>query len=319
MQAWRLPSRTQLKNPAICSVRPPEVARLKNQPKFFVNFANSRRNRDLVMRNSKWFEEFTSGAWIALMKLKDRMQRSNAMIDRMLVVVFDDESKAYQGKKALLALENEGSISVYASAVIAKNADGTIAVRQIDDAPPLGTIFGTPLGSVIGLLGGPAGFAVGTAVGFLAGLTADLRNARIGEDFIDDVKKDLLPNKWAIIAEIEEDWTTPVDTRMEAIGGTVFRRALSDVADTVDEEEVAAMKADIAQMKEEHAKARADRRAKLQEKINQLESKIQARLEKAKERRQAAEQRARAKVEILKTKVAALKAKVAQAGDVVPD
>ena len=234
------------------------------------------------------------------------------MIDRMLVVIFDDESKAYQGKKALLALENEGSVSVYASAVIAKNADGTIAVRQIDDAPPLGTIFGTPLGSVIGLLGGPAGFAVGTAVGFLAGLTADLRNARIGEDFIDDVKKDLLPNKWAIIAEIQEDWTTPVDTRMEAIGGIVFRRALSEVEDTLHDEHVAAMKADIAQMKAEYAKAHANRKGKLNEKISQLDSKIHAHLEKAKERREAAEQQAKSKAEVLKTKAAALKARAAE-------
>jgi hypothetical protein len=35
-------------------------------------------------------------------------------MDRMLVVVFDNESKAYEGKQALLQLDNEGSISVYA-------------------------------------------------------------------------------------------------------------------------------------------------------------------------------------------------------------
>ncbi len=46
-------------------------------------------------------------------------------MDRMLVVVFDNESKAYDGKKALLQLDGEGSISVYAYAVLAKHADGT--------------------------------------------------------------------------------------------------------------------------------------------------------------------------------------------------
>ncbi len=39
-------------------------------------------------------------------------------------------------------------------------------------------------------------------------------------------------------------WSTPVDTRMEAIGGTVFRRALSDVQHTIHDENVAAMKSD---------------------------------------------------------------------------
>jgi uncharacterized membrane protein len=230
-------------------------------------------------------------------------------MDRMLVVVFDDEVKAYEGKKALLQLDSEGSITVYAYAVLAKHADGAASIKQGDDSGPLGTLLGTSLGSLIGLLGGPAGLAIGAAAGFGAGGAADLNNARIGEDFIDDVSKMLLPNRVAVVAEIEEDWVTPVDSRMEAIGGTVFRRALSDVRKTVDNEEVAGMKADFAQMKAEHAQAHADHKGKLQEKINQLDSKIQAQLQKAKDRREAAERQAQAKAQILKAKAQAASAK----------
>jgi uncharacterized membrane protein len=230
-------------------------------------------------------------------------------MDRMLVVVFDNENKAYEGKKALQQLDGEGSISVYAYAVLAKNADGTATVKQGDDVGPIGTLLGTSFGTLIGVLGGPAGMAVGAAAGMAAGSTLDLNNVRVGSDFIDDVQKVLSPNKFALIAEIEEDWTTPVDTRMEAIGGSVFRRSLSEVRDTVDDEEVAAMKADLAQMKAEHAKAHADRKAKLQEKINQLDSKIQAQLQKAKDRREAMKRQAQAKVQVLKAKAEAAKAK----------
>jgi uncharacterized membrane protein len=230
-------------------------------------------------------------------------------MDRMLVVVFDNENKAYEGKRALLQLDDEGSISLYAYAVLAKHADGTASVKQGDDSGPIGSMVGTSLGSLIGLLGGPAGLAIGAAAGLAAGGAADLNNARIGEDFIDDVTKLLLSNRVAVVAEIEEDWTTPVDTRMEAIGGTVFRRALSDVRDTVDDEEIAGMKADLAQMKAEHAKAHADRKAKLQEKINQLDSKIQTQLQKAKDRRAAAKRQAQAKVQVLETRAAAAKAR----------
>jgi uncharacterized membrane protein len=230
-------------------------------------------------------------------------------MDRMLVVVFDNESKAYEGKKALLQLDNEGSISVYGYAVVTKNADGTASIKQGDDAGPLGTLVGTALGSFIGLLGGPAGVAIGAAAGMGAGSAVDIGNARIGDDFIADVNKQLLPKRVALVAEIEEDWTTPMDTRMEAIGGTVYRRALSDVNHQVNQEDVAAMKADLAQMKAEHAKTHAEHKAKLQEKINQLDSKIQAQLQKAKDRRAAAEKEAQAKVQILKAKAAAAKAK----------
>ena len=230
-------------------------------------------------------------------------------MDRMLVVVFDNETKAYQGRKALLQLDDEGSITVYAYAVLAKHADGTATVKQEDDSGPIGSLVGTSFGSVIGLLGGPAGIAIGAAAGLAAGGAADLHNARIGDDFIEDVTKFLLPNKVALVAEIEEDWTTPVDTRMETIGGLVFRRALSDVKHTIHEENVAAMKADLAQMKAEHAKAHADRKAKLQEKINQLDSKIQAQLQKAKAGREAAERQAQDKVRVLEAKAAAAKSK----------
>jgi len=231
-------------------------------------------------------------------------------MDRMLVVVFDNETKAYEGKRTLLQLDGEGSISVYAWAVLAKHADGTATVKQGDDAAPLGTLAGTALGSLIGLLGGPVGLAIGAVAGMAAGGAADLNNARIGEDFIDDVAKVLLPNRVAVVAEIDEDWVTPVDTRMEAIGGTVFRRALSEVKDTLHNEHVAAMQADLAQLKAEQAKAHADRKTKLQEKINQLDSKIQAELQKAKDRREASARETQAKAEVLKAKAAAAKAKV---------
>jgi uncharacterized membrane protein len=193
----------------------------------------------------------------------------------MLVVVFDTEDKAYKGRKALLQLDDEGSIAVFAHAVIAKNADGTTTVKQGNNPGPLGTLVGTSLGSLIGLLGGPAGLTIGATVGLLTGSAADLNNARIGAGFIDNVSKELLPGKFAVLAEVQEDWTTPVDVRMEAIDGTVFRRALSEVKHTVDEEEIAAMKADLAQIKAEHAQAKA--------KVEALKSKAAALKAKAME------------------------------------
>lgn len=230
-------------------------------------------------------------------------------MDRMLVVVFDDDGKAYEAKRALLQLDREGSIGVYAYAVLAKHSDGTVRVEQGDDSGPIGTLLGTSVGTLIGLLGGPAGMVVGATAGAFAGAGADLGNASIGDDFIDDVSETLTPNRVAVVAEIEEDWTTPVDMRMEAIGGVVFRRALSEVKSTIHDEHVAAMKADLEQLKAEHAKASADRKAKLQEKMNQLDSKIQAQLQKARERRDATEKRAQAKVQVLRAKAEAAKAK----------
>jgi len=221
-------------------------------------------------------------------------------MERMLVVVFDNEKKAFEGESALKQLEREGSFSIYADAVVVKHADGTVSVKQVDDKGPLGSLAGTAVGGLIGLIGGPVGAAVGAASGLALGAFYDVDTARVGEDFLDDVSKTLTPNKVAVVAEVEEEWTTPVDTRMEALGGVVFRRALWEVEKTMDDEETAAMKADLKQLKAEISKAHADRKAKLQKKIDQLQAKVDAKIVKAAQRQDAFEARQKAKKDILK-------------------
>lgn len=226
-------------------------------------------------------------------------------MERMLVVVFDNEKQAFEGRSALRQLELDGSIVTYAGAVVVKHADDTVSVKQIDDDVPVGGLTGTAVGSLIGLLGGPVGMAIGAMSGLTLGAFYDLDTARVGVDFVDDVSKSLTPNKVALIAEIDEEWTTPVDTRMEALGGVVFRRSLWEVQEKVNDEEIAAMKADLAQLKSEISKAHADRRAKLQTKIDQLQARIEAKQKKATERREAFEGRQRSKRASLKQNAAA--------------
>ena len=226
-------------------------------------------------------------------------------MERMLVVVFDNEKRAFEGRSALRQLEAEGSLTIYEGAVVVKHADGTVSVKQLDDSGPIGMLTGTAVGGLIGLLGGPVGVAVGAASGLTVGAFYDADTLRFGEDFVDDVSKSLKPNKVAVVAEVEEAWTIPVDTRMEALGGTVFRRALWAVQEQVRREEIAAMKADLAQFKTELSKAHADRKAKLQKKIGELEAKMDAQQKKAIERREAFEARQKAKKAILKKNAAA--------------
>jgi len=226
-------------------------------------------------------------------------------MERMLVVVFDNERKAFEGKSALRQLEVEGDITIYAGAVVTKHADGTASVKQYEDFGPVGTLVGTSLGSLIGLLGGPVGFAVGAMSGLAVGVLFDFDNARVGEDFVQDVLKYLTPNKVAVVAEVDEEWTTPVDTRMEALDGTVFRRALWEVEEKMRDDDVAAMKADLEQLKQELAKASAERKAKLQKRIGELQSKIEAQQKKLDERRTGFKARQEAKHEILKKNAAA--------------
>ena len=80
-------------------------------------------------------------------------------MEKMLVVVFDSELKAYEAARSLNQLDAEGSITIYAEAIIKKNPDATVAVLRDDDDFPVRTIGGTAIGSLIGLLGGPSASA----------------------------------------------------------------------------------------------------------------------------------------------------------------
>ena len=153
------------------------------------------------------------------------------MGNKILVSVFDSERTAFEGLTALKDLHRDGDITLYASTVIAKDPSGTVSVRQAADRGPIGTLVGIVTGGLVGLLGGPAGVAVGAYVGGFGGLMYDLFNAGVSMDFVDEVAASLTPGKAAVVADVDETWVTPIDTRLGALGGTTFRRLPGEVID----------------------------------------------------------------------------------------
>lgn len=94
----------------------------------------------------------------------------------------------------------------------------------------------------------------------------------------------LIRGTHAVVADISEEWVTPIDTRMEALNGVVFRttrRAFEQDQRTKDE---AILRAEIGQMKAEYTRAKAEHKAKIQSKIDQLNAKLQKKLDQAKQR-----------------------------------
>jgi len=225
-----------------------------------------------------------------------------------LVVVFDNELKAYDGIRALNELDSEGSISVHAKAVVTKNTEQKVIVKQDGEEFPLRTASGAAIGALIGLLGGPIGLGVGALAGTLTGGIWDLNRAGVDSEFVDDVSKKLVPSKWAIVADISEEWETPVDVRMAALDGTILRANRKNVWHERHAREVAAIKADIAYLKAEQAKAQTGRKAKVQAKIDALNKELDAKLQQAKLRAKQEKEECKAKVDALEKKAAKAKA-----------
>jgi uncharacterized membrane protein len=226
------------------------------------------------------------------------------MMDKILVIIFDSETKAYEGSSALQELEREGSINLYSKAVIARDARGKVAVKQQGDMGPLGTAVGLLTGSLIGLIGGPVGVAIGAGAGTFGGLVYDLAHLGVGQDFLSEVEQSLQPGKVAVVAEVWEEWTLPVDNRMEALGGVVFRRTRVEVLDTQIERDVAALKADLAELEAERDQATGKARVKLQKRVDAVRGRLQAAQDDVQAKIKASQKETEAKIKSLQEQAA---------------
>jgi uncharacterized membrane protein len=229
-------------------------------------------------------------------------------LEKMIVVVFDTEHKAVEGEEALKQLDKEGTISVHAASVIKKNSDGKAELLKTKEEFPIGIVGGTAIGSLIGLLGGPVGIFVGATSGALLGAFDDLYRSGVNAEFVDDVSATLTPGKFAVVADISEEWISPLDAKMEKLGGQVMRTRKRYVEADQMKSDVAALDAEIEQLEKEAKNARGEQKAKLQAKIERLKEKRQKKKEEAKQRLEQIKKEHDAKVQALKEKAAKAKA-----------
>ena len=194
----------------------------------------------------------------------------------MLIAVFETETKAYEGLSALKRLHREGDITLYAAAVINKDQNGQIRIKEGADEGPIGTGVGLLTGSLIGLLAGPLGFAIGAATGAMAGMIYDVSDSDINDTFIDDVSAALTGGKTAVVCEIDETWTVPVDTKMQAHDGLVFRRLRYEVEEDQLNREAEAISNEYKELREELKVAREADEAKINASIEKLKNKAKA-------------------------------------------
>jgi uncharacterized membrane protein len=204
------------------------------------------------------------------------MRKENQFMDKMVVLVFGDEKRAYEGIKALKELHDENAITLYATAVIERDAHGEVIVKESADQGPIGTAVGLLTGSLIGLLGGPVALAAGAVAGAMGGVVYDAAQLGIGVDFLDEVSQKLTPGKMAVVAEIDEEWVTPLDTRIEALGGIVYRQARWDFVAAQTDLEIAAAKAEFIKLKAEYRHATGEAKAKLKAKVDAAQHKLEA-------------------------------------------
>ncbi len=225
-------------------------------------------------------------------------------MSKMLVVVFDDEKKAYEGSKALTQLHREGSISLYAAAVVARDASGKISTKDEMSEGPIGLAIGIMTGALIGAFAGPQGLVIGAAAGGTMGSIGDVINLGVGVDFLDEVVGQIKPGNVAVVAEVEENWVMPVDSAMEALGGTVYRKYRVDVEDEQIDRDIAAAKQEWSELNDEMKTANEEDKQKLRAKMNAAKAKLNAARDRAKAKIGAIERERDAKIAAIKKQIA---------------
>ena len=96
-------------------------------------------------------------------------------------------------------------------------------------------------------------------MGGLAGGWRALLHAEVSDEFLEQVQRDLTPGNFAVIAEISEEWTAPVDSRMQALGATVVRASRDAYVDDLIAKRAETSRSEFAEWKTKRSGAKAER------------------------------------------------------------
>jgi uncharacterized membrane protein len=200
------------------------------------------------------------------------MQKEGSRMNKIIFVSFKNEKQALEGARAMREVRTN---VLYAGAIIAQDPNGKVVVRQSAIERPAATLAGLLMGSLVGLLG-PAAVAIDNGSGALLGAAIDAAKAGIATEFLQTIQKELAAGKTGIIAEIDEEWESPIDLRMAALGGTVFRQARVQVDDAFFEKEIEAQQWQLANLeREKETSARTQAKEELMLENARLQAKIE--------------------------------------------
>jgi uncharacterized membrane protein HdeD (DUF308 family)/uncharacterized membrane protein len=155
-------------------------------------------------------------------------EQEGQKMKEMLMAIFNTAPQALRGLLIIKGLHRAGDITLYSTAVIAKETSGKVSIKQASERELNGAPLGLLTGIVVGTFGGPLGTAIGGLIGGLVGLIFDLAKAGISADFLEESSQVLAPGKTALLAEMDENSVASVDIRLAKLGGQVFWRQRSE-------------------------------------------------------------------------------------------
>jgi len=145
----------------------------------------------------------------------------------LVVIAFDHEDDARRALAEMRVLEGHGVLQLTDTAVVAKDADGAVHVKNELSS---GTETGAAVGGAIGLLTSFLFPVVGTAVGAAAGAYVgnQIAGDSVDEGFVKDVGKALQPGTSALFLMIRRSDAAALRAALEPYEGRVYQTTLSE-------------------------------------------------------------------------------------------
>jgi uncharacterized membrane protein len=196
--------------------------------------------------------------------------------ENVVVVSFEEPSKAYQALSVLKHLDADDRIDLKAAALVERAADGKLSiVETAGNAALNGTASGSLIGMLVGVLGGPFGILFGWATGAMAGGVFDLDRSEKSYEGLGVLAKAIPTESTAVVADVKEPVVEVIDAEMFELDGEVTRVSAADVLDEIEKAEeavdAAAAEARRVSYKKHKAEIKSDletRKAKLKEKTH---------------------------------------------------
>jgi uncharacterized membrane protein len=197
-------------------------------------------------------------------------------MDYVIAVSFEQDSNASEALTKLTHLASQDQVDIHDAAVVVRDADGHIEIKNEigGDSDGTGTVTGGLIGLLVGVLGGAFGILIGGVAGLTVGAKADLDESDLSDSALRELGKALPVGRTGVLAQLGETDPETVNLAMAAIDGTVTRRTLVDV----EGELAAADQAQQAAQREATKQLNEQRRAHAKDEVDQKIADLKAKL-----------------------------------------
>ena len=162
------------------------------------------------------------------------MSEEQAPNHTLLAIRFDHPLKAQEALLAMLRIASQDVIRIEDAAIIDKDQNGKIRLRQSKDLnPSQGAAAGGWYGAFIGIIAGPLGIIAGGVLGAsVGGLFAKLRDIGINDDHMKEMGDRILPGEDILFLLLDNIDQAGFCAEMKRFDGTLIETTADEAFNT---------------------------------------------------------------------------------------